>query len=141
MKKLYGIVILDLAYLRDFKLSQLDDETSEVKLVWNNLLKINPSHLTLVHNREYICRVTNKSCRYKLNSASRWKTLKGAEHALKTVENRKNLIESLKKRIGRDFALHIVEISEVWNNTLNSEIELEKIRHINQIKKLEKKLI
>ena len=67
MKKLYAIAVLDLAYLRDFKLSQLEDD-AEATPKWTKLLKvISPQSkyfgVSLVNTYEYICPITKVRCR------------------------------------------------------------------------------
>lgn len=144
MKKLYAIAVLDLAYLRDFKLSQLEDD-SVVVPKWTKLLKvISPSGkyfgLNIVNTNEYTCPITKNKCKLRLSSASRWKTLKGAQSCLEKVEKNDKLLERIKSRLGGNFGLHIVTIDEEWKNTILSDIEREKYRHEKQLEKFYNKL-
>jgi len=144
MKKLYAIAVLDLAYLRDYKLSQIDGDTDTAPR-WTKLLKvISPQSkyfgLGLVNTHEYTCPITKKKCKLKLSSASRWKTLKGAKSCLEKIEKNDKLLERIRQKMGGNFGLHIVSIEEDWKNTILSDIEREKVRHQKQLEKFYSKL-
>ena len=145
MKKLYAIAVLDLAYLRDFKLSQLDDEQENKVPEWNKLLKVTSVSsmnfgFNIIQAHEYTCQITKLKCRIRLNSASRWKTLKGAQSCLENVEKNGKLLTRIKNRMGTNFGFYIVSIEDTWENTIKSEIAGEKVKHEIILERLYRKL-
>lgn len=140
MKPLFVIAVLNSSHLRDYKLRQLqNDEQGELE--WNKTLKISSQHFfRVINNHGYVSRLTKKKCRYKLSSCSRWKTLKGANTALERAQKNQKLMKELIARLG-PVQFHIVDIAEEWNNTIESQILLEKETHNKSIALLEKKLL
>jgi hypothetical protein len=145
MKRIWTIAIVDAAELRDYKLKKLTSEDA-TEIGWNYLVKVYDitnaryARVNPVFAHSYECRYTKKPCRHKLSSASIWKTEKGALNTLNTITSNEKIFDSLKKKFSAPVTLHLVEISEIWKNSVESLIEYEKQTHAKTLEKLYNKL-
>lgn len=139
MKPLYAIAVLDLQHLRDFKLSQLDDADAVPK--WSLALKISGPYAAAKDTKLYRSSITSKDYRKNLSSISRWKTHKGAQAALKRVESNSRFSESFKRKFGGSPGFYIVDVAQIWNDSVEHEIQIQNIAHEKIIKKLHNKMI
>ncbi len=145
MKRKWAIAVVDAAQLRDWKLKKISsDETTELE--WNYLLKIRSitiargARTDIVFTPTYACPITKKQAKYKLSSASVWKTERGALNIINTINSHEGLLKHITKRFTSAVSLHLVDITDHWTNTINSQIEHEKVSHNKILQKLYNKL-
>jgi hypothetical protein len=135
MGELYAIVVLRAKHFRDHKLKLLQNVESNPD--WEEILKIRSlvgKECSVIHTKLYECSFSKKTIRRGLDSASRWKTRRGAENALKIIS--KINYEELKGD-----GLIIVNIKKEWNDLINSQILQNKDKIQRIIERLEDQLI
>lgn len=145
MNRKWAIAVVDAAQLRDWKLKKISsDEISELE--WNYLVKVRSitnarwARTDVVFTPTYNCPITKKQARHKLSSASIWKTEKGALNIINTITSNVALLKKISVRFPSSISLHLVDITEYWTNTIESQIEYEKVSHNKILQKLYNKL-
>jgi hypothetical protein len=150
--RLYAIAVIDSQYLRDFKLRSLSDESESEQPEYDKLLKINGSYPTLTRVTPRTCHVTKKLIRPKITSASRWKTIAGCKAALNRIESSEHAKRVIAQKMvytgatssaqtTTSYQLYIVDITDCWNDTITSDIEIEMASHEVRLSRLKNKLI
>jgi hypothetical protein len=151
--RLYAIAVIDSQYLRDFKLRSLSGDTESDQPEYDKLLKIYGNFATPIPVGTRTCHVTKKPIRPKIVSASKWKTLKGCETALRRIESseyaKRTIGQKMRSHAGAhssahattSYQLHVVDITDCWNDTITSEIETDRISHEARLSRLKNKLI
>lgn len=148
--RIYAIAVIDSQYLRDYKLVRLDGDESPPD--FDKILKLwNKSTPTLVPIRPRICRITGKKVfGVRLPGLSKWKTMRGCEKALSCILSTPRAMDILRDRLKRlhpsyggqvQFQLMPVDITDLWNDSIVSQISQATLSHEKRVKGLREKLV
>ncbi len=149
MKERWAIAIVDAAEYRDWKIKKIQaedtDELSEMK--WNYLIKLNgiTSKKFWIDAKwcpTYKSTFTEKDCLRNSNTVSMWKTYKRTELILNriTAPESASSVKRLSEKFPRGYSFMIVNIAELFENEILSQVEEEKHSHNLKVQRLLSKL-
>jgi len=141
-KRLYAIALIDTGYLRDHKLRRLEDDTIG-EPDYDVMLSMRGRWPRPIHTPTAVCPFTGNTIRQKFGSVSKWLTIKGCKAALSRFESNPALLREVSRLLmgKKDFQAVVVDITKCWNDTINTQILIEKKGHEIRMNKLLRQMI